>query len=450
MMERFFQVLMVLSLFCGVGASQMMAQSKMKGVYRGMYYGNGTQNGGNGQTDVEFAGCPNGGDPYGLDLDCLIKRIKESHANTYFYFFSGATNAHWNQFDSFLTKLATEAPGVQVYAYFVTAYSVAPFGWDFETWADELVNLRNLGHSNLVGMGFDDFDVARVENFAHYFNPNSMAELHTTLREGGLELLITAYHRPTNSEHNFLLNPTELAKYRYTDTTGVVRTSFDGVVYPVLYDSNGGWLLGLRDDRINDFPRQISNLNSSFSQSIGSTKIYTLLYATGYPAQNGAGNTSLYYLQDVARMAYGFTDGVVMYHLQTDYMSRYVPVNHMTMEKRAVISHLFARISSTSPYLSLSHYLNTCAPNGSSLNFAWSSNLAPQTMVKITLYAPGPKSQIWSTWTVPNTGHFDTGYYVNPGAGFPLRAKIEFEENPNAFSEVNRVPNTTCGVISKQ
>lgn len=356
---------------------QQVKPSKMLATYAGMFYG---KHANNDKEDVIFGGCPNGGDSAGLDLDCLIQQIINSRSNTYYYAFSPHSYTHWNRFGPFLEKLYRKNPNIKVYALMVHSRWLLPFAYcplqgpckyapskankewvcDWKKpnktdlcqagrlgiWAQALAKLA-LKHPNLAGMSIDDFDMAHENGSSAFYNPETLRTMRQHLEPKGLKLLVTAYYKDKDKyASSLLLNDKVLEKYQL----GADKYLFDGVNFAVLITSNHRWA-GLKDDNISDFARQIAGIKNHVRPGL---KIMTLLYATGYhycPAKNrnktgqcsalAALNTSSKYLDEVGRKALELTDGVIMYHLLTDFMDQGAPGHYKVQQKRAVIQQLY-------------------------------------------------------------------------------------------------------------
>ncbi|CAM2005684.1 PPC domain-containing protein [Acanthopleuribacter pedis] len=333
---------LILSLFLCAAMNPLSAQ-KMLGTYAGAYYGNGSNVGGQGHVDVNWNCCSYQGDTTGLNLNYLIDAITESNSNTYFYRFSGNSASHWVEFEDFLVEMARR--DIDIYAYLPPNTYLQPYGSQTAAWASQLANIAPY-HPNLKGMAIDDFDKAAHEHPDQY-GPAGLTTIRNNLN--GLRLLVTAYYKPPHGmaavgyNDTLLLDANVLNSYKLSHSN---RYIFDGVIFPVIIDTDGKWTAH-RDDRLSNFSQQIQNIRANLHAS---TPIYTMPYATGYGytanGQPAALNTSLHYLNSLTDLALNLTDGVVMYHLQTHYMEAWgnlggAPQNYLVAEKRELIKNLY-------------------------------------------------------------------------------------------------------------
>jgi hypothetical protein len=135
---------------------------------------------------------------------------------------------------------------------------------------------------------------------------------------------VTIYNRATTCTSNqsfgcgdsetytLMVHKDKLASYEKTNQSGYI---FDGVVFPIIYDSLGSDLATF-DYNIVDFPNQLMQARSQLSK-YPATKLYPMLYATGF---SDVRMTSVNYIKQVGELSLMLADGVVMYHLQTPYL----------------------------------------------------------------------------------------------------------------------------------
>ncbi len=220
-----------------------------------------------------------------INMNKLLKELKDLHANTYHWLIAYNEYFGLEQVKRFLPMAARE--NINVWVTILPPSEQPALGWsepyrlDFEKWAEELATL-SLAHKNLVAWSVDDF--GQNQNF---FTPAYVGQF--TRKAKGIN-------------PNFKFVP--CIYYSYIKNVFVEKyiSLFDGILFPYRAESDGG---NLKDPSLVE--KEITEIRSRIKTDI---PIILDIYATGH---SSLGETTPEYIATILELGMKSADGITIY-----------------------------------------------------------------------------------------------------------------------------------------